>query len=557
MALAEFPSNPVAGTEYTVNGVRFLYRVTGGVGEFVALPNVATNLFQVASIAALRTLVWTPNTKGVLVSGANQQGLGGSWFVWDETNTKTDDGVTVVKVDSVATGRWVRVFEGLLDSRSFGWPSDATALNRMRTASNEANPGFATTTMYFGLPKNSALEVGQIKVWHGAGGDWTTGNNNNLSIGQLSMENNTTGFSNLAIGYESMNLNTTGTNNTAIGRSALRRNLSGSDSVAIGVDALAFSTAGRNTAIGRSALDNLKTGSFNTSIGYKAMQGIAGGAGANINYNTAIGDNAMTLLAQGSNNIAIGFQAGLCEPNGGVGSNASNNVFIGASSGRDTTTAQANVGIGYLSLVQNRTGVGHTSVGYNTCQAITASIGNTAFGYEALRDSTVGLNTAVGYLSMSGNTAFTNCSALGANTAVTGNNQVQLGDSATTTYVYGTVQNRSDARDKADIKDTALGLEFIESLRPVDYRWDLREDYRKDGESLADVVKDGSKKRSRLHHGFVAQELPKEFGGVQDHEKDGGEPVLSVGYDEFIAPLVKAVQELSAKVKELEARLEK
>lgn len=29
---------------------------------------------------------------------------------------------------------------------------------------------------------------------------------------------------------------------------------------------------------------------------------------------------------------------------------------------------------------------------------------------------------------------------------------------------------------------------------------------------------------------------------------------LSIGYDEFIAPLIKAVQELSARVKELEGK---
>src|SRR3546814_5297739 len=63
---------------------------------------------------------------------------------------------------------------------------------------------------------------------------------------------------------------------------------------------------------------------------------------------------------------------------------------------------------------------------------------------------------------------YDNWTCLGANSVVTGANQVQLGDSATTSYVYGTVQNRSDARDKADIRDTQLGLDFIKALRPVD-----------------------------------------------------------------------------------------
>jgi len=45
-----------------------------------------------------------------------------------------------------------------------------------------------------------------------------------------------------------------------------------------------------------------------------------------------------------------------------------------------------------------------------------------------------------------------------------------------------------------------------------------------------------------------------DFGGFQDHSVKGGDDVLSIGYEELISPLIKAVQELSAKVAELEAK---
>src|SRR5690606_22283280 len=114
---------------------------------------------------------------------------------------------------------------------------------------------------------------------------------------------------------------------------------------------------------------------------------------------------------------------------------------------------------------------------------------------------------------------------------------------------------RSDARDKADIRDTELGLDFINSLRPVDYKWDMRDDYietLEDGTAIKHA-RDGSKKRTRYHHGFIAQEVPEGFGGYQDHKVQGGADVLSLGYDEFIAPLVKAVQELTQRVEYLES----
>ena len=65
--------------------------------------------------------------------------------------------------------------------------------------------------------------------------------------------------------------------------------------------------------------------------------------------------------------------------------------------------------------------------------------------------------------------------------------------------------------------------------------------------------------RSRYHHGLIAQEVESvitdsgvDFGGFQNHEIGAGEDVMSLGYSEFIAPMIKAIQELTEKVSELE-----
>ena len=159
-------------------------------------------------------------------------------------------------------------------------------------------------------------------------------------------------------------------------------------------------------------------------------------------------------------------------------------------------------------------------------------------------------------------TNFANCSYIGFGSRASGSNQVQLGNASTSAYAYGSVQNRSDQRDKTDIRDTLLGLSFINALRPVDFRWDYREDYYDLDEvnkTMTPVTKDGSRKGTRFHHGFIAQEVKEvsdsqgiDFAGYQDHSINGGEDVLSIGYTELIGPLVKAVQELSARVQELE-----
>jgi hypothetical protein len=213
-----------------------------------------------------------------------------------------------------------------------------------------------------------------------------------------------------------------------------------------------------------------------------------------------------------------------------------------------------------------------------------------------------------------------NVSCLGYNSQVTGNNQLQLGDSFTTTYAYGAIQNRSDQRDKTYVRDTILGLDFINKLRPVDFVWDFRENYVNNlhnilidvsGNILQDItdasgnvlhgtgtvllnpdasvfsdadgnavvtfndqtmyvnsnliiIKDGSHKRSRYHHGLIAQELQSvlvsdslDFGGLQHHSIAGGSDRFTIGYEELICPLIKSIQELKAQVQELTAQVEK
>ena len=68
------------------------------------------------------------------------------------------------------------------------------------------------------------------------------------------------------------------------------------------------------------------------------------------------------------------------------------------------------------------------------------------------------------------------------------------------------------------------------------------------------LIHDGTHTRTRYHHGVIAQEVAEviaesgiDFGGYQDHKVSGGEDVLSIGYDELIGPLIKALQEVNQK----------
>ena len=272
------------------------------------------------------------------------------------------------------------------------------------------------------------------------------------------------------------------------------------------------------------------------------------------------------------------------------GSTADENVAIGFHALAANTTGARNVAIGRYAIGTGvTTGSDNLCIGYNAGLTTTSASSNVAFGANSLTAVTTGgTNTALGRDAMSALTTSTNGSALGYQAAVTGSNQVQLGNASTTTYAYGAVQNRSDSRDKRDIRDTQLGLDFINKLRPVDFKWDLRDKYKPEmptplksdatseekethaeqmsqwleSVKLNNIESNGTHKGTRYHHGLIAQEVKSvieeigvDFGGYQDHSIKGGQDVLSIGYEELIAPLIKSVQELKAELDSLKAEI--
>ena len=281
--------------------------------------------------------------------------------------------------------------------------------------------------------------------------------------------------------------------------------------------------------------------------------------------------------AAGSGTVSIGNPV---VGNSSVGVGASSfiggaSVCIGSSSGKSGISGTYNSIVGYWAGRGLTSGSANLIAGSNAGQALSAGNNNSFIGISSGDGQTTqSNNTIVGYYSNAsdGTSHYSNCSVLGANIRngiISGANQVQLGDSSTSVYCYGAVQNRSDSRDKNDIRDTTLGLEFIEQLRPVDFKWDRREDYvesivNPETQELTEIQlpKDGSKKRNRYHHGLIAQEVKiamdrmgVDFGGFQSHTVNGGSDRLTLGYEEFIAPMIKAIQELNEKVKNLELQI--
>jgi hypothetical protein len=463
---------------------------------------------------------------------------------------------TTVGTSNVALG-----FEALHDNQA---GSGNTALGYASQRYGLANGGAADP--------NNVTAVGTFALFGNRAG-------NVVGVGYEALKVNQ-GVSNTAVGFRAGLVNTTGAYSVLIGENAGANKTVGEYDTQVGFESgLAQTTSiGFNTYLGARAGFYNTTAAQNVGVGYLALGGTSGSNGGSANV--AVGVQAMGNCTAVSNSVAVGIGALRYVT-------ADQNVATGSYAGLGITTGQQNTAIGSSALrgtdaTPATTGAGNTALGYSALFNTVASPNNvtgdnnTAVGLQALGQETSGdFNTAIGYRAGYTQTAgYDNTTNLGKEAVCTGSDQVQLGNSATTTYAYGAVQNRSDVRDKADVRDTTLGLSFIQALRPVDFKWDYREDYfieeevdtgvRDDNDmpimqkQRKPIVKDGSKKRGRFHHGLIAQELKAacdaagvDFGGYQDHNVKGGQDVLSIGYEELIGPLIKAIQELSAEIAEL------
>ena len=372
-----------------------------------------------------------------------------------------------------------------------------------------------------------------------AGGSNGETPNNNIAIGVSTFGSAGDATYNVAVGDGALK-NIAGNNNVAIGTSALQDHVDGDSNIAIGN--LAMSDAGQdggrmdnqiaigqgalrkidsfgaqyaNIAIGQETMNSMVSSSTNIVMGYRSMyQGVKMGGS-----NTVIGNSA-GYAASGTSfhaNVVIGDYAG-------YNLNSSDNVFIGEYAGNDAENANSNVVIGS----------GAAKL-YNTFETNTTSV-------------------LIGYKAHAGADGNTNEIAIGSNITGQGSNTVTLGnasvtevhmaqDGAAEIFANGTI-NTSDRRFKENIDDSDLGLEFINKVRPVSYTF------------INDRQKDGKTK-----YGIIAQEVQEvlkeinneDFAGIKDDNPDK----LGADYVQFIAPLIKSVQELTEKVEEQQKEIEK
>ncbi|MBK8280011.1 MAG: tail fiber domain-containing protein [Saprospiraceae bacterium] len=371
---------------------------------------------------------------------------------------------------------------------------------------------------------------------------------NNIISGRIDSNNTVLGYNALPNSDKSLSL----TNNIAIGKNALFSNVNGGANVAIGSNALKGQLRGyQNIAIGNGSMSestSQKSGYyyndsyFNIAIGSEALNK------NRLNNNIAIGYRSLFLNDSGSNNIAIGQLALANQVTGGhtggrniaIGQESMSGAGISASS----SYSFENIAIGYQALNRNQSSY------------------NVVVGGHTLNENTYGYaNTGIGY-SQRATGEYSNSTALGAYTYITGNNMVRFGDQFVTS-IGGRVSwtTLSDGRFKTDVQNDIKGLDFIKKLRPVSYNFDhdKLEAFYKIPEERRSILPRSNIPSSR-QTGFIAQEVEQaakevgfDFHGVD--KPQNAETPYGLRYAEFVVPLVKAMQEQQKMIEGLQEQV--
>ena len=299
-------------------------------------------------------------------------------------------------------------------------------------------------------------------------------------------------------------------------------------------------SASDNLGIGNSVFSALTSGDWNVGLGSLALDALNSGS-----RNIAIGYGALTAITTVTDNTACGHFAG-----GGI-ANGSYNTAIGASVLGTSNSGTENTGVGASALSSASGGNGNTAVGRATLYNVSSAHGNTGLGKGAGYNVTGGKNLCIGYeagetLSSGSNNVI--IGAVNVDSATADDQLVISSGDAGMFWIKGdgdgacyqgdnetAWSTTSDRSLKREITDATKGLDAINEIKLRNFRYRNDNPYGLDPE-LARV-------------GVIAQELEEVF---PEAVKENARGHKTVSTDSINWALLKAVQELSAKVEALE-----
>ena len=580
------------GRSNTATGYRALYQNTTGVENVAVGYHAAQALTTATGVTAVGYEALKDTTTrhhstaiGYRALTANTTGLGNTAVGYSTLSTGTTSGAhnfnTAVGYQSLANNTYYNntgVGYRALYSNTNG--AGNTAIGKeagYSTTSGVNNTYLGTSAGYWGTTSDGNVAIGASALQNNTGAE-------NVGIGYQAGNSVTTGSNLICIGYDADASSATATNEITLGNASITSlRIPGLQSGAADGSVLTYSSStGKITlaAAGGGGVSDSSTVTDSTGLSGDgtALDAEQSGAGTYGDGNTAVGSNALTTLSTGWDNVAVGSKAGYSVSDGqrsvyvGVNAGYTNNsgryqTFVGRDAGY-FQTGNSNVAIGYQTLrgaSGSSTGIYNVAVGEQAGYALTSGQQNTFVGQQAGEDLTTAnynvlvgiqagmdlttgnLNTCIGGWAGYNITTGANNTCLGKNAETSSSSasgEFVLGDTSISTLRCNTstISSLSDGRDKTEVEDLPLGLDFIDTLRPVKFKWDTR-----DGN-----IKDGS-----YDAGFIAQDL-QSAQSTSDAEylnmvMDNNPDRLEARYGQLIPVLVQAIKDLKSEIETLKA----
>jgi hypothetical protein len=358
---------------------------------------------------------------------------------------------------------------------------------------------------------------------------------------------NTVGYGNVALGENALRSNTSGYYNIAIGPEALRSNTTSSrnyKNIAIGADAMRYVSADysyHNIAIGFNAIGNVNAtySQENIAIGVSALSG-NNVNGLSSTQCVVIGNYAFQKAWGSGSSVVIGYSAGYNTYDG------HSTVAIGNNALYSNTSGDQNTVIGQGALYSNTTGNRNVAIGANAGSGITTGGNNILIGVAACPSGTYTNSGCV--VIAPGNAAGTS-NTFPSSTSISDEVNIANGAGRVARFQGASASAWSwvsDARDKRNITDIDLGLEFINQLQPRKFEWNHRTGKSGNGEYavgfIAQELLDVSNSNNASHAQLVSTDNPDQY---------------TVSQTNLIPILVNAIKELSAELKSVKEELAK
>ena len=315
-------------------------------------------------------------------------------------------------------------------------------------------------------------------------------------------------------------------------------------------------------SIDRNSIDVFTGGSKVATFGETTIIGDVGASKSNVE----ITSGAINLRTNTTNKITL-------DTDGNI--NLHGKIIVGKADG--TFNANDNINIG-----QDQSGIGLQNIclGYKTGEDLTSTaVTNILIGYNAgLEVAGGGYNVCIG--STAGNTIVTGTYnicigsstdvdsssgveriAIGRSVECTADESLRIGDSGNNLFFDfsssgGTIAVTSDERTKKNITNTDIGLDFINALKPIKFVGKNKYDY--PDEFNVDKSDDRKPDPTRVQDGFIAQDVKKAMDDLDvtfSGWKEDDDTRQMLGYDVFVIPLTKAVQELSTKLDTMQTEI--